>query len=170
MRRIFFSAILLSVSTAHTARPAVAAEVLAGIDVLVEHGFLELKGKRIGLITNPTGRSRDGKSDVDLFAKAPGLTLVALFSPEHGFQGAVEEGKVSSDTLKLSDGREVPIYSLYGSTLSPTAAMLSGLDALVFDIQDVGARFYTYAATMGMAMEAAGAANIEFYVLDRPNP
>lgn len=167
MRNI--SALLLAASWCAWT-PAHAADVRTGLDVLVESRFAQLKGKRVGLITNQTGRSRDGKSDVELLAKAPGMTLAAVFSPEHGFQGVLEEAQVSSDALKLSDGRLIPLYSLYGATLAPTAAMLAGLDALVFDIQDVGARFYTYSATMGMAMEAAGAANLEFYVLDRPNP
>jgi uncharacterized protein YbbC (DUF1343 family) len=141
-----------------------------GLDVLVDSGFAQLKGKRVGLITNHTGKDRDGRSNIQLFAKAPGLTLAAVFTPEHGLQGTNEEWSIASSSLTLADGRVLPLYSLYGSTKAPTPEMLQGLDALVFDIQDIGARFYTYTATMGMAMDKAGEAGIEFFVLDRPNP
>lgn len=158
-------------SSAGVSLPAGAwAQVLSGLDVLVKNQFQELQGKRIGLITNQTGKTKDGRSAALAFSQAPGVELAALFSPEHGFTGAIEDGAVSSDTLRLSKGKIVPIHSLYGSTKAPTPEMLSGLDALVFDIQDVGARFYTYATTMGMALESAASAHIDFYVLDRPNP
>lgn len=163
-------AVILIALSAKTQAFAENGSVLTGLDVLVQTQFKELQGKRIGLITNQTGRSRDNKSNVDLFSQAQGVTLAAIFSPEHGFKGTTEEGQVSSDTFKLRDGRSIPIYSLYGSTLAPTAQMLEGLDALVFDIQDIGSRFYTYTATMGMAMEAAAKAHVDFYVLDRPDP
>ncbi|MDE2292999.1 MAG: DUF1343 domain-containing protein, partial [Elusimicrobia bacterium] len=154
-------------------RPAAAQPpptVLAGIDVLRQHGFAEIKGKRVGLITNQTGRDRHGRTTVQILANAPDVTLAALFSPEHGFAGISESSSVASGTFSLPDGRSVPIFSLYGATRAPTADMLSGVDALVFDIQGAGARFYTYSTTMAMAMEAASAAGIDFVVLDRPDP
>lgn len=166
-----FKRFLGALAVAATAlAPARAAAVRTGLDVLVESRFAQLKGKRVGLITNQTGRDRRGRSNVELFSKAPGLTLAAVFSPEHGFDGSNEEWSVASGSMTLSDGRVLPLYSLYGSTKAPIPEMLKGLDALVFDIQDLGARFYTYTATMGMAMDKAGEAGIEFFVLDRPNP
>ncbi len=141
-------------------------QTLAGIDVLEAENFAPLAGKRIGLITNQTGRDRAGHSTIDLLAHAPGIKLVALFSPEHGIRGTEDE-KVPSST----DARTgLPIYSLYGETTRPTGQMLAGIDALVFDIQDAGVRFFTYITTMGYAMEAAAQHHIAFYVLDRPDP
>ena len=136
-----------------------------GIDVLEEQGFAPLRGKRIGLITNHSGVTRDGRSTIDLLARAPGVTLIALFSPEHGIRGD-RDGQIESDRDAATG---LPIYSLYGRSLRPTDAMLDGLDALVFDIQDAGVRFYTYVTTMGYAMEAAARRRLPFFVLDRPN-
>jgi len=138
--------------------------------VLEATGFQQLKGKRVGLITNHTGLDRKGRPTAQVLAGAEGVRLAALFSPEHGFAGMVEEGAISSGTYALPEGRAIPVYSLYGDAKAPTADMLSGLDALVFDIQDVGARFYTYPTTMALAMEAAAKSGIEFVVLDRPDP
>ncbi|MBI5201769.1 MAG: DUF1343 domain-containing protein [Elusimicrobia bacterium] len=149
---------------------AQAGEVLTGLDVLESEGFRAFKGQKIGLITNQTGKNRKGKPIAQAFAEAPEVQLKALFSPEHGFTGMSEANAISSETYKLPDGTKIPIYSLYGATMTPTAEQLRGLDALVFDIQDIGARFYTYATTMAMAMEAAAANNLDFFVLDRPNP
>lgn len=149
---------------------AAAAEVRTGLDVLIDSGFRDIQGKRVGVITNQTGKSRDGRSIVSVLASTTTVQLRAIFAPEHGFEGTLENVAVSSGMLALSTTTSIPIYSLYGSTKAPTAEMLRGLDALIFDIQDIGARFYTYATTMAMAMEAAGGANIEFFVLDRPNP
>jgi uncharacterized protein YbbC (DUF1343 family) len=146
--------------------PAAAAQTLTGMDVLEAQKFAPLAGKRVGLITNQTGIDLAGQSDIDLFAHAPGVKLVALFSPEHGIRGAVDE-RVASTTDAATG---LPIYSLYGETERPTDAMLSGIDALVFDVQDAGVRFYTYITTMGYAMEAAAAHHVAFYVLDRPDP
>jgi uncharacterized protein YbbC (DUF1343 family)/CubicO group peptidase (beta-lactamase class C family) len=137
-----------------------------GIDVLIEQNFAPLRGKRVGLITNHTGRARDGRSTIDLLAKADGVKLVALFSPEHGIAGRADE-KVPSGTDPATG---LLIHSLYGETRRPTAEMLKGIDALVFDIQDVGVRFYTYTTTLGYCMEEAAKRKIAFYVLDRPNP
>ena len=139
---------------------------LTGIDVLEVEKFAPLAGKRIGLITNQTGIDRERRSTIDLLAHVPGVTLVALFSPEHGIRGTLDEGVASSK----DEATGLPVYSLYGETLRPTDAMLAGLDALVFDVQDAGVRFYTYITTMGYAMEAAAAHHIAFYVLDRPDP
>jgi uncharacterized protein YbbC (DUF1343 family)/CubicO group peptidase (beta-lactamase class C family) len=142
------------------------ARVLTGIDVLDEEKFSELLGKRVGLITNHTGIDAEGRRTLDLFYKAPGIKLTALFSPEHGLLGNVDEKVIS--TREPSTG--LPLYSLYGEVRRPTGKMLKGLDALVFDIQDAGVRFYTYISTMGYAMEAAAQKGIDFYVLDRPDP
>jgi len=142
--------------------------VLLGIDVLEEQDYALLQGKQVGLITNQTGRDSRGRSTADLLAKAPGVKLVALFSPEHGIRGIHEAGQSVGDTIdpKL----HLPVYSLYGSVQKPTPEMLNAIDVLVFDMQDVGARFYTYLTTMGMAMEAASQRGLAFMVLDRPNP
>ena len=140
---------------------------LTGIDVLQRDGFELLKGRRVGLITNQTGINRQGVSTVQLLREAPGVKLVALFSPEHGIQGKLDVAKIS-DTTDPTSGLHV--YSLYGESRKPTKGSLQGLDTLVFDIQDVGARFYTYASTMGHALEVAAENDLRFVVLDRPNP
>ena len=142
------------------------AHTLTGIDVLEAQKFAPLAGKRVGLITNQTGIDRARRSTIDLLAHAPGVKLVALFSPEHGIRGVVDE-RVPS-TIDASTG--LPIYSLYGDDVRPTDAMLAGLDALVFDMQDAGVRFYTYITTMGYTMEAAAKHHLAYYVLDRPDP
>ena len=139
---------------------------LNGIDVLREQNYAPLAGKRVGLITNHTGLAIDGASTIDLLSRTDVCKLTALFSPEHGIRGTADEN-VDSSVDKITG---LPVYSLYGKTLRPTAEMLRGIDALVFDIQDIGARFYTYATTMAYAMEEAAKAGITFYVLDRPNP
>jgi uncharacterized protein YbbC (DUF1343 family) len=141
--------------------------VLTGIDVLEMNGFKQLEGRRVGLITNHTGRDAKGRSTVDVFAAAKNLKLVALFSPEHGLRG-VEDTRVG-DTRDERTG--LPVYSLYDKDKRrPTTEMLKDIDTLVFDIQDVGARFYTYTTTCGYAMEEAAKNKIKFVVLDRPNP
>ena len=141
-------------------------KVLSGIDVLEAENFSRLNGLRVGLITNHTGRNRLGKSTVEIFREAPGVRLEKLFSPEHGLFGDVDR-KVASF---VDPNTGLTVHSLYGETRRPTSEMLSGLGALVFDIQDIGARFYTYISTMGYAMEEAAKAGIRFVVLDRPNP
>jgi uncharacterized protein YbbC (DUF1343 family)/CubicO group peptidase (beta-lactamase class C family) len=141
--------------------------VLTGIDVLERDGFKQLEGRRIGLITNHTGRDRTGRSTVDVLAAAKNLKLVALFSPEHGLRG-IEDRNVS-DTRDEKTG--LPVYSLYEKDRRrPAPGMLKDIDTLVFDIQDVGARFYTYTTTCGYAMEEAAKNKLKFVVLDRPNP
>ncbi len=141
-------------------------QVLPGIDVLARDRFAILQGKRVGLVTNHTGRSSDGATTIDMIHKAPGVQLVALFSPEHGIRGILDTDVPSSRDEQTG----LPIHSLYGETRRPTDAMLANLDTLVIDLQDVGARFYTYAATMGYVMEEAAKRNIAIVVLDRPNP
>lgn len=140
--------------------------VRPGIEVLISSNFLPLAGKKIGVITNQTGIDSSRKSTLNILLAAPGVKVRAIFSPEHGLAGILDE-KVASGVDPLS---KLPIYSLYGEIQKPTPQMLQGLDALVYDIQDVGARFYTYITTMAYAMEAAASAGIDFYVLDRPNP
>ena len=143
-------------------RPA----ALAGIDVLAAENFARLRGKRVGLLTNQTGRSITGESTIDLLAHAPGVTLAALFSPEHGIRGELDEKVDSSRDEKTG----LPIHSLYGATLRPTDAMLQGLDAIVVDLQDIGARFYTYPATVAYVLEEAARRRLAVVVLDRPDP
>jgi uncharacterized protein YbbC (DUF1343 family) len=143
------------------------AQVSTGLDNLIAQHFAPLKGKHVGLITNQTGYTKDGRFGADLFAKSKTLTLIALFAPEHGLMGTRQAG-VNSDTLERYDG--IPVYSLYGSTRKPTRKVLHGVNALVFDIQDVGVRPYTFLSTMILAMEAAAENKIPLYVLDRPNP
>jgi uncharacterized protein YbbC (DUF1343 family) len=140
--------------------------VLSGIDVLRAEGFEKLRGKRVGLVTNHTGIARDGTSTIDVLFGAKDVTLAALFSPEHGIRGAVDD-KVASSTDEKTG---LPIHSLYGETRRPTAAMLDGLDVLVVDLQDIGARFYTYTTTMAYVLEEAAKARLPVVVLDRPNP
>jgi uncharacterized protein YbbC (DUF1343 family) len=144
------------------------AAVKPGIDVLEDRQFAELQGLRIGLITNATGIDSHGVSTVDILRRAPGVKLVALFGPEHGVYGADWAGAYVASTTDRHTG--LPVYSLYGPTRKPTPEMLQGLDVLIYDIQDIGCRSYTYISTLGLAMEAAGVAHIKFYVLDRPNP
>src|SRR5271166_3639365 len=140
--------------------------VQTGLEILESEKFAALKGKRVGLITNHTGQDSQGRSTVELLAHAPGVHLVALFSPEHGIAGHADK-KISSSN---DPSTGLPVYSLYGEHLRPTGEMLQGIDALVFDVQDAGVRFYTYTTTMGYCMEEAAKYGIKFYVLDRPNP
>src|SRR5690349_15223557 len=144
----------------------VSEKVLTGIDVLERDNFKPLAGMRLGLVTNHTGRDREGRQTIDVLNKAPGVKLVALFSPEHGIRGLADE--------KISDSKDeatgLPIYSLYGETRRPKPEQLKDLDALVYDIQDVGVRFYTYISTLGYVLEEAAKAKVPVFVLDRPNP
>jgi uncharacterized protein YbbC (DUF1343 family)/CubicO group peptidase (beta-lactamase class C family) len=153
-------------ATETNAAVANAGAVLNGIDVLKKQKFAALKGLRVGLITNHTGKDREGNSTIDLLKPAPDVTLKVLFSPEHGIRGQLDARVDDS----VDDKTGLPVYSLYGQIRSPTAQQLAGLDALVFDIQDIGCRFYTYPSTMGLCMEAAAKARLKFFVLDRVNP
>lgn len=144
------------------------AQVKPGIEVLRDNAFDVLQGKRIGLITNPTGVDSKLNATPDILAAANGVELVAMFAPEHGIRGDIAAGASVSSSIDSATG--VKVYSIYGKTKKPTQQMLAGIDALVYDIQDNGCRSYTFISTMGKAMEAAAQANIEFIVLDRPNP
>lgn len=147
---------------------SISAQVLTGIEVLEKRNFDLLKGKKVGLITNPTGVNSKLETTIDILSKAEGVKLVALFGPEHGVRGDFSAGdKVDTYTDPKTD---LPVYSLYGKTRKPTKEMLKGIDVLVFDIQDIGSRSYTYISTMGLAMEAAAEFKVKFVVLDRPNP
>ncbi len=142
--------------------------VKPGIEVLRERGFEGLQGKRVGLVTNPSGVDRYLNSTVDILFNAPGVELVALYGPEHGVRGDVYAGGKVADTIDAATG--LPVHSLYGATRKPTPQMLEGIDVMVYDIQDVGARSYTFISTLGLVMEACAAKGIEVMVLDRPNP
>ena len=143
-------------------------KVKPGIEVLRERGFEGLVGKRVGLVTNPSGVDSRLRSTIDILYNAPGVELVALYGPEHGVRGDVYAGGKISDTVDKETG--LPVYSLYGATRKPTREMLQGVDVMVYDIQDVGVRSYTFISTLGLVMEACAAENIEVMVLDRPNP
>ena len=142
--------------------------VKTGIEVLRDKGFAGLAGRRVGLVTNPSGVDRHLKSTIDILFEAPEVNLVALYGPEHGVRGDVYAGGKIDDTKDEATG--LPVYSLYGSTRKPTPEMLEGIDVMVYDIQDVGARSYTFISTLGLVMEACAAKDIEVMVLDRPNP
>lgn len=142
--------------------------IKTGIEVLKEQKFKALEGKRVGLITNPTGVDNQLVSTIDLLFNAPNVKLVALFGPEHGVRGDEHAGDKVENVADPATG--LPVYSLYGKTRKPTPEMLQGIDVLVYDIQDIGCRSFTYISTMGVTMEAAAENNIEFMVLDRPNP
>ncbi len=144
------------------------ATVKPGIEVLRDGGFKQLQGKRVGLVTNPSGVDHTLKSTVDILNEAPGVKLVALYGPEHGVRGNAHAGDAVSNDADPKTG--VKVYSLYGKTLKPTAEMLKDIDVLVYDIQDIGCRSYTFYATMGVCMEACAENGKEFMVLDRPNP
>ncbi|MDO4510543.1 MAG: DUF1343 domain-containing protein [Bacteroidales bacterium] len=144
------------------------AQVKPGVEVLRDGGFKQLQGKRVGLVTNPSGVDRDLKSTVDILNEAEGVKLVALFGPEHGVRGNVHAGDAVADAVDEKTG--VKTYSLYGKTKRPSAEMLKDIDVLVYDIQDIGCRSYTFYATMGECMVSCALTGTEFMVLDRPNP
>jgi len=144
------------------------AQVTTGLEVLVEEGFEPLLGKRVGLVTNPSGVDRNFRSTIDILYQAPEVNLVALYGPEHGVRGDVYAGDHVADATDARTG--LPVYSLYGATREPTPQMLRGVDVMVYDIQDVGTRCYTFISTLGLVMRACARAGIEVVVLDRPNP
>lgn len=147
---------------------AATAGVKLGVEVLRDNGFQQLDGKKVGLITNPTGVDNNLKSTIDILHDAPNVELVALFAPEHGVRGDVHAGDEFENTVDPATG--VQVYSIYGKTKKPTPEMLKGIDALVYDIQDIGCRSFTFVSTLGMALEACAENDIELVVLDRPNP
>ena len=168
--RLLVAPVLAAVAIVIAAAPSSSetrAPVATGADVFAASGFAAVAGKRVGLVTNQTGRVGT-EHLADLLHKAPNVRLTAILAPEHGFRGAVEAGATVKDGVDPKTG--VPVYSLYGASKKPTREMLRNVDVLVFDIQDIGTRFYTYISTMGLAMQAASAARIPFIVLDRPNP
>lgn len=142
--------------------------IKTGIEVLKDERFRRLEGKRVGLITNPTGVDNHLKSTIDILHEAPNVRLVALYGPEHGVRGNAHAGDTVAGAIDQATG--LPVYSLYGKTRKPTRDMLRDVDVLVYDIQDIGCRSFTYISTMGLAMQAAAEAGIDFIVLDRPNP
>ena len=165
MEKLLLCALLGIMSLSTTAK---APKVLIGIDMLERQNFKPLQSKRIGLITNPTGVNRYLKSTIDILHDAPNVQLVALYGPEHGVRGDIYAGAKVQDQKDEKTG--LPIFSLYGKTRKATKEMLRGIDALVYDIQDIGSRSFTFISTMGLAMEAAAENGIELIVLDRPNP
>ena len=165
MKRLFlFLILMISGLAVYAVEPV----VKPGIEVLRDRGFDILIGKRVGLVTNPSGVDRYLESTVDILYNAPGVELVALYGPEHGVRGDVYAGGKVSDTKDVATG--LPVYSLYGATRKPTPEMLKGVDVMVYDIQDVGVRSYTFISTLGLVMEACAPLGIEVVVLDRPNP
>ena len=163
-RFILLIATLFCALSVYAAKPV----VKPGIEVLRDRGFDILIGKRVGLVTNPSGVDRHLNSTVDILFNAPGVDLVALYGPEHGVRGDVYAGDKVADSKDEATG--LPVYSLYGATRKPTPEMLEGIDVMVYDIQDVGVRSYTFISTLGLVMEACAAKGIEVIVLDRPNP
>jgi len=172
MKKILFLVILIALGSSDNCaakrRPDLGAIVKPGIEVLRNNDFAQLKGKRVGLVTNPSGVDRNIVSTIDILYNAPGVRLVALFGPEHGVRGDVYAGGKVKDSVDPATG--LPVYSLYGSTRKPTPEMLEGIDVMVYDIQDVGVRSYTFISTLGLVMEACAPLGIEVMVLDRPNP
>lgn len=159
---------LFTIALAGILTTALQAQVKTGIEVLRENNFKLLEGKKVGLITNPTGVDRNLKSTLDILFEAPNVKLAALYGPEHGIRGDYFAGEQVDNAI--DPGTKLPVYSLHGKTRKPTPEMLKGIDVLVYDIQDIGSRSYTYISSMGLAMEAAAENNIEVIILDRPNP
>ncbi len=166
MKRLFI--IIIASIVCACASQAAEPVVKTGVEVLRDREFRGLVGKRVGLVTNPSGVDRHMNSTVDILFNAPGVELVALYGPEHGVRGNVYAGGKVSDETDEATG--LPIYSLYGATRKPTKEMLKDIDIMVYDIQDVGVRSYTFISTLGLVMEACGELGIEVMVLDRPNP
>ena len=159
---------ILSILTALCGSLFLQAQVIPGIEVLEKYGFEELQGKRVGLVTNPSGVDRQLRSTIDILFEAPEVNLVALYGPEHGVRGDAYAGDHVESDRDPKTG--LPVYSLYGATREPTQKMLEGVDIMVYDIQDVGTRSYTFISTLGLVMRACAKADIEVLVLDRPNP
>ena len=163
MRHVFCAAALLFLSIC-----AASARVKPGIEVLRDRNFAGLEGKRVGLVTNPSGVDSQLNSTIDILFEARNVKLVALYAPEHGVRGDVYAGG------KVESGKDehtgLPVHSLFGSTRQPTAEMLRGIDIMVYDIQDVGSRSYTFISTLGLVMRTCAELGIPVMVLDRPNP
>lgn len=163
---LFSITFLFTLFSCDTDKPVENQAVRTGAEILVENHLDELDGKRVGLVMNPTARIGETHMLDTLMAR--GVNVQALYAPEHGFRGEAGAGEIIEDGIDQETG--LPVYSLYGSTRKPTAEMLEAVDLLLFDMQDVGARFYTYIATLGLVMEAASESDIPVWVLDRPNP
>lgn len=163
-----FKSMILSVAAVAVGLVTVSAQVKPGIEVLRDNGFAQLKGKRVGLITNPTGIDNNFRSTIDILHEAPGVTLTALFAPEHGVRGDVHAGDNVDNMVDPATG--VTVYSIFGKTHKPTPEMLKDVDVLIYDIQDIGCRSYTFISSMGEAMDACAELGKDFMVLDRPNP
>ena len=174
MKKIFaaFVALLIAspmiIAQEHNCSHKKDQKVKPGIEVLRDRGFDVLKGKRVGLLTNPTGVDSDLNSTIDILHNAKDVKLVALYAPEHGVRGDIYAGAVVKDAKDSATG--IPVYSVYGKNRKPSPEFLSNVDAVVFDIQDIGCRSYTFVSSMGLMMEACAEAGKEFIVLDRPNP
>lgn len=171
MERKFRNLLLAAASLALTlnfSEVSAAPKVKPGIEVLQDMNFAPLKGKRVGLVTNPSGVDHNLRSTIEILHESPEVNLVALYGPEHGVRGDVYAGGHVENYTDPTTG--LPVYSLYGPTRKPTPEMLKGIDVMVYDIQDVGARCYTFISTMGLVMEACASLGIEVVVLDRPNP
>ena len=168
MKRILTILAAICLAACASKAQETAGEVIPGIEVLESYGFEELQGKRVGLVTNPSGVDRKLRSTIDILFEAPEVNLVALFGPEHGVRGDAYAGD------KVEGGKDpktgLPVYSLYGATREPSQEMLRGIDIMVYDIQDVGTRCYTFISTLGLVMRACAKADVEVLVLDRPNP
>lgn len=167
-RLMMFAAILASLIACTSEVYASEPVVKTGIEVLRDRNFRGLLGKRVGLVTNPSGVDHQLNSTIDILYNAPEVELVALFGPEHGVRGNIYAGDKVSDARDEATG--LPVYSIYGATRKPTQEMLKGIDVMVYDIQDVGVRSYTFISSLGLVMEACAEAGIEVMVLDRPNP
>ena len=168
MRKLFISILSATLLLLPLLSQAKQPVVKPGIEVLRDSGFQRLVGKRVGLVTNPSGVDSQLRSTIDILFTAPGVNLVALYGPEHGVRGDVYAGGAVTDTIDEKTG--LPVYSLYGATRKSTKEMLKDIDIMVYDIQDVGARSYTFISSLGLVMEACGELGIEVMVLDRPNP
>jgi uncharacterized protein YbbC (DUF1343 family) len=168
IKTIAFAAVLITNSILLNASAGLDSIVRTGLEMLTASKFDVLKGKKIGLITNPTGVDRNLRSTIDILFNAKDVRLIALFSPEHGVRGDFSAGEQVGTAI--DQATKLQVFSLYGKTRKPTADMLKGIDILVYDVQDIGSRSYTYISTLGLAMEAAAENNIKFIVLDRPNP
>lgn len=168
MKRIFTILAAICLAACASKAQETAGEVIPGIEVLESYGFEELQGKRVGLVTNPSGVDRNLRSTIDILFEAPEVNLVALFGPEHGVRGDAYAGDKVEGSKDAKTG--LPVYSLYGATREPTQEMLRGIDVMVYDIQDVGTRCYTFISTLGLVMRACAKADVEVLVLDRPNP
>ncbi len=168
MKTFKYIALVLVVLVSIQASAAKKITIKTGIEVLKEQNFKILEGKRVGLITNPTGVDNTLTSTIDILHSAPNVNLVALYGPEHGVRGDIHAGDKVESSTDANTG--LPVFSLYGATRKPTPEMLKDIDVLVYDIQDIGCRSFTYISTMGVAMEAAAENGKEFIVLDRPNP